>query len=121
MVGDRQYPIHIAKNWLLDQFTIDDDQPRVGLLEGSDDSARALDLIGVRYEHRVDGGDLFGMNRPFAGEPEVACLPCGSLGSGSCFALPSASMQSSTMRRALHDGQKLRHLQLKASRCSWQH
>ena len=36
----------------------------------------------------------------------------GSLGSGSCFALP-ASMQSSTMRRAPHDGQEPRHLQRK--------
>ncbi len=45
----------------------------------------------------------------------------GRLGSGSCFALPRASMQSPTMRRALHDGQKPRHLQLKATRYSWRH
>ena len=40
---------------------------------------RALDLIGVRCEHGVDSGDLFGMDRPLAGEPEVACLPRGRL------------------------------------------
>ena len=40
----------------------------------------------------------------------------GTFGSGSCFALPPASMQSSAIRRAPPLGQKPRRLQLKATR-----
>jgi hypothetical protein len=44
-----------------------------------------------------------------------------ALGSGSCFALPPASLQSSAIRRAPQLGQKPRRLQLNATRCSaWQ-
>src|SRR5437763_10713795 len=67
--GALEQPARLDDNRVVDQATIDRDRGRasgLGLLEGLDDSAGIIDLIGGWREDAVDDSDLVWINRRLA-------------------------------------------------------
>ena len=69
-LGDGDHAVHRTQDRFLNQLSVYHDEAAVACLEGVDDAPRPIKIFGTWAEHRVDDGDLLGMDRGLTGEAE---------------------------------------------------